>query len=826
MATPDRSSAPTDLAGRVAALSLVDKVRLLTGSHPFKLHALDGIGLRSVVLSDGPAGVRGISGDHTETAASFPSPTALAATWDEDAATRLGAVFAREARRHGVDVVLAPVVNLQRTPVGGRHFECLSEDPLLTGRIAAALVSSLQAHGVGACVKHFVANDSETARTEYVATVDERALREVYLAPFELAVAEAGAWSVMAAYNGVDDGTESATSTEHRRLLTGVLKEEWGFDGVVVSDWLATRSTEASANAGLDLVMPGPGGPWEDALVAAVREGRVAEELIDDKVLRILRLAERVGALDGRGSDVDTAAGPGTREVIRELAARSTVVLKDDGRRLPFAAEGVRSVALIGPNAVDAFTQGGGSAHVWPDLQVTPLDGLRAALPDGVGITVRRGGYARPHAPKLDIPARATDPETGEPGVRVEILDAGGTVIDSRVHVDGNGWWYVAPEAATARLTTLVSLKEPGEHWLGLGTVGAHRTRVDGTVTGESDVPAGAEVLLDSSVNSPADSGLVISVDEPRTVAVEAELQIVDAQAYGRFARAELRHRLPGLTVDEEIEAAVEAARDADLTVLVVGTNSEVESEGWDRPNLDLPGRQDDLVRRVLAATDRVVVVVNAGAPVLLPWLADAGTVLWTWFPGQECGHALADVLFGRTEPAGRLPWTLPAAHADAPVPNAIPDGGHRIAYTEGVHIGHRGWLRSGAEPALPFGHGLGWTDWEYAEPAVEETGDGGVVVSVPVRNTGPRPGREVVQVYVEAEAADGPERPVRWLGGFAAATAEPGETAVARVRLAPRAFQIWDVDGRDWTTPAGRYRLRAGRSVTDLPVDAYVTRT
>ncbi|GIG64936.1 beta-glucosidase family protein [Phytomonospora endophytica] len=823
LATQQPAAGPT-LDDRLAALALTDKVRLLTGATPFTLHAADTAGLRSLVLSDGPAGVRGPNGDPAETAASFPSPTALAATWDVDAAARLGALFAREARRHGVDVVLAPVVNLQRTPVGGRHFECFSEDPLLTGRMAAALVKALQERGVAACVKHFVANDSETARTEYIAQVDERTLREVYLAPFELTVKEAGAWSIMAAYNGVDDGVEEATSTEHHHLIVDVLKNEWGFDGVVMSDWLAARSTVATANGGLDLVMPGPGGPWEDALVQAVHDGLVGEDVIDDKVRRILRLAGRVGGLDGAENVLDTADLGGTREILRELAARSTVVLKDDGGRIPRGIEDVRTVALIGPNATDAFTQGGGSAYVWPDLQVTPLDGLRAALGGDVEIRVERGGYARPHAPRLDVKGRAIDPETGLPGIRLEIRDATGTVIDSRVHDGENGWWYVTPEAATARLTATVELQEPGEHWLGVGTVGAHRTRIGGVLTGESTIRAGSEVLLNSSVNSPADSGRAVAVAAPVTVDIDVDLQIVDAEAYGRFVRAELRHRLPGRTDEEEIAAAVEAARDADLTVLVVGTNSQVESEGWDRPDLDLPGRQDELVRRVLKVTDRAIVVVNAGAPVLLPWLADAGTVLWTWFPGQECGHALADVLFGRTEPAGRLPWTLPARFEDVPVPDAIPDGKF-IAYREGVHIGHRGWLRDGVEPALPFGHGLGWTDWEYTDLHVEDTAEGEVLLDVTVRNTGARPGREVVQAYLEP-CEDDADRPVRALGGFAVAEAAPGESTTARLRLAARAFQIWDTGSHAWITPAGRYRVRVGRSVTDLRLDAHVTRT
>lgn len=295
-----RAALPDDaeLACRIKGLDLESKVRLLTGASLWRLPAEPRLGLAAVTVSDGPQGVRGTLDDPDETGLLAPAPSALAAAWDADLAERLGELFAVEALRKGVDVVLAPAVNLQRTPVAGRHFEYFSEDPLLTARVAAAMVRGLQGRGVGACLKHFVANDSETDRTRYRARLDERTLREVYLAPFEQVLAEAGPWSVMAAYSGVDDGTRSAPMTEHARLLREVLKQEWGFAGPVVSDWSATASTVASALGGLDLVMPGPHGPWGEALVAAVRSGEVPEQLVDDKVLRLARLARHTGRLE------------------------------------------------------------------------------------------------------------------------------------------------------------------------------------------------------------------------------------------------------------------------------------------------------------------------------------------------------------------------------------------------------------------------------------------------------------------------------------------------------------------------------------------------
>src|SRR5512133_207624 len=362
------SNVDADLARRLGVLSLEQKVRLLTGADFWSLWPEPAVGLRRLVVSDGPAGVRGERWDERDPSANVPSPTALAASWDEARVERLGRLLAGEARRKGVDVLLAPTVNLHRSPYGGRHFECFSEDPLLTARIGVAYVRGLQAGGVGACVKHVVANDSETDRLTVDARVDERALRELYLAPFETIVRQAGVWAVMAAYNSIN-GT---TATEHP-MLREILKDEWAFDGVVMSDWFAARSTEPAANAGLDLVMPGPSGPWGDKLVVAVRDGRVSEATVDDKVLRLLRLAARVGALDGIEPSTPTAQAWPEDAVASELRAaaaagfvlaRNTEV--DGAPALPLKASALRRVAVLGPNAEGARTLGGGSATVFP----------------------------------------------------------------------------------------------------------------------------------------------------------------------------------------------------------------------------------------------------------------------------------------------------------------------------------------------------------------------------------------------------------------------------------------------------------------------------
>lgn len=809
-----------DVKELLALLTLEEKVRLLTGKTAWRLHELPAVGLRSLAVSDGPVGVRGLGETPGETSALFPSPSAVSATWDVETAHTVGRAFAREARDHGVDVVLAPQVNIQRTPVGGRHFECYSEDPHLTSLIGTNVIRGIQSQGVGACVKHFIANDSETDRTEYVATVDAQAMREVYLAPFEHAVHEGEAWSVMAAYNQVDHGGEISPMTDHHELLTGLLKGELGFDGVVVSDWMATRSTEGAALGGLDLVMPGPGGPWEQHLLDAVRDGRVDERVIDDKVTRILRLARRVGALDEPARAVE--AGVELSELITAVAAQSTVVLRRDDENPVWDRPEPARIALIGPNAVRPHVLGGGSSTVHPDHVVSPAEGLAARFP-GAELVVRRGGDSRRLAPDLDL-AGLTAASDGAL-LEARFLAEDGTTLETRRLDAWDGWLRdLGDDVHRVALRAEIVLTEPGVHHLEVATVGGYRIALDGEVVAQHDAPVGVEVILDSSINTPEGFGGQVEIVEPRTVVIDAEHLVIRAGGYGAIIRAGFRHRAPGDDVDTELADAVEAARAAELSVVIVGTNEEVESEGWDRTDLALPGRQNELVERVLDVDPDAVIVVNAGAPVLLPWLERARTVLWVWFPGQEMGHALASVLAGDREAAGRLPWTLPADEADVPVPHALPGTDRRIRYTDGIHVGYRGWERSGATPAAPFGHGLGWSSFDYrAIDEVEHLATGEVRVTVTVANTGARDAREIVQLYLDPPRGASIERPVRLLAGFAHVDIPAGESRRVVVTIPRRAFEAWDADRNIWTTVAGTSWLGVGRSVRDLRLHAAV---
>ncbi|GIG92775.1 beta-glucosidase [Plantactinospora endophytica] len=788
----------------LTALDLETKVRLLSGQDFWTLPGVPAIGLGSLVMSDGPIGIRGVRWTPHDPSIALPSPTALAATWDPGLARQAGRLLGAECRRKGIHLLLAPTVNLHRSPLGGRHFECYSEDPLLTAEIGVGYVSGVQDVGVGATVKHLVANDSETERMTVDVRVTERALREVYLAPFERIVA-AGVWAVMAAYNGVN----GFTMTEHGGLLRDLLKREWGFDGLVVSDWTATRSTEASANAGLDVVMPAVGDPWGDALVAAVRAGSVAEAEVDEKVRRVLRLAGRVGLLDGVPPAVAPADLPRPADgagLAHTVAVRSFVLARNDGELLPLDPGRLRRVAVLGALADDARIQGGGSALVAPPHAVSPLAGLTAALPD----TDLR--YAVGADPRLRLPAAGGVAWTP---ITATLRDADGRQR-YRAELDRATvrWMGDLPdglplaELSTVEIAATHTPLASGTARLSVEGFGVFALTVDGTE------------LFDGPLYDPAEEpGTVfratverrfeIPVRAGEPVEVRLTRRMVDGDHPG-FVSFTLGHAEPGTaTADDLLDEAVRVAADADVAVVVVGTTEEVESEGFDRSTLALPGRQDELVSRVAVANPRTVVVVNAGSPVLMPWVDEVGAVLLTWFPGQEAGAALADVLLGRAEPGGRLPTTWPRRAEDCPALDTTPVDGV-LDYTDGVFVGYRGWQ---AEPLFPFGHGLGYTDWSYGSLAVED-GPGGPVAVVTVRNTGARPGREVVQVYVGPETAE-PDRPVRWLAGFAAAGAAPGETVTVRVPLPARTFQIWGPDG--WQTRPGRYRVEAAHSLADV---------
>ncbi|MFI8104656.1 beta-glucosidase [Streptomyces sp. NPDC086023] len=810
--TPDTQADRTRDEAVEAALGKLDldtKARLLSGQDMWTLPALPEIGLGSLVMSDGPIGVRGVRWTADDPSVALPSPTALAAAWDPELARRAGRLLAQEARRKGVHVLLAPTVNLHRSPLGGRHFECYSEDPYLTGRIGTGYVKGVQEGGVGTTVKHFVGNDAETDRFTVDNRIAPRPLRELYLAPFEAIVENAHPWGIMTAYNQVN-GT---TMTEHRHLVNEVLRGEWGFDGFNVSDWMAARSTTGDIAGGLDVAMPGPQTVYGEPLAAAVRAGRADEADVDAAVRNVLRLAARVGLLEGAPPVVaEPPAAVDGQALAAEIARRSFVLVRNENGALPLPAG--RTVALAGAAARDARVLGGGSATVFPERVVSPLDGLTAALPDGA-LTFSVGAD----------PSDELTPADKGFTLRAVCRDAEGTVLGEGALPSGQVQWIGDDLPAGVSYDTLATIevtgtfvpRESGEHAFGTRGLGAFALTVGGTPlwTGVQEMGDEADPF-EAFFGAPSERGRVL-LTEGESVEVSLLYHVPDMTAAPlKAVMFSFLHLGPQRDGDELIAEAAAAARAADTAVVVVATTERVESEGFDRRDLRLPGRQDDLVRAVAAANPHTVVVVNAGSPVELPWRDEVAAVLLGWFPGQEGGAALADVLLGAAEPGGRLPTTWPAVLGDVPVTDVTPVDG-RLEYGEGLFIGYRAWEKAGAVPAYWFGHGLGYTDWAYE--SLDVTGS---TARVRIRNTGTRPGREVVQLYA-APLADKAERPARWLAGFAGVEAGPGETAEAVIELPARAFEVWDEQAGSWAQVPGVYEIQAGRSVGDLRLTATI---
>ena len=772
----------------IESLDLAGKIRLLSGAKMFSLWGDASIGLDEIVMSDGPTGVRGEEVVGGRQSCLLPNATLLAQTWNSAVLDEVGGLLAEEAMDQQTHIVLGPTINLHRTPLGGRLFECFSEDPYLTGVLAAAYVRSLQSRGIGASPKHFLANESETQRTTVDCVVDEQTLRELYLLPFEIVDQDARPWTVMASYNSIN----GVTATEHDELLNDILKKEWGFDGLVMSDWFATKRAAESANAGLDLVMPGPETVWSTSLEKAVRSGDVPEEAIDDHVRRLLILAARVGAFGQSRDWPADIARPDSgvrREQLRRIAAQGMTVLKNDNATLPLA-KGTGTVAVIGRHATDTVAQGGGSARVRPPHIVSIADGLTSAL--GRGVTFVDGVETRTRMVAAS-PSLVRDPETGTPGMRVRALDEQGKVIESRhfdvaeLEVADDGW---LANAARIELSADVALESPARMRVGVIGPGQWTVTAPGhheafTVT-PHDGPGGGLHRPKSHVSVvPLESGARITA----TTGPHFEMRIIGlvVTAAARPAAAAIRE-------------AVAAAAAADTAIVVVGNTQEQETEGQDKKTLALPGDQDALVAAVAAVARRTVVIVNAATPVLMPWLDNVDAVLFAGLPGQEAGDAVAAALTGDIEPSGRLVTTFPARDGEGPAWGTIPTDG-RLEYAEGPRVGYRGWHQSGTQPLFWFGHGLGYTSWDYTSAHITgQDGTGVKAVAVALTNTGQRSGRETVQVYRVPAGEDQPARLIGW----AQVSLDPGQSATVQVECDLRTQRIWDVEEHGWLPLSG----------------------
>lgn len=630
-----------DLRALRESMTLDEKTAMMSGADTWTLPGVERLGVADVKCTDGPNGARGdgLLGSGLP-ALCVPCGSALGATWNVDLVERIGEVLGEEALSKGARMLLAPTINLHRTPTGGRNFECFSEDPVLTGELAAGYIRGVQSRGVATTPKHLVANDAEFERNTTDSVVDERTLREVYLVPFEMAVRKGGAWGVMSSYNRLN-GT---FCSENRWLVRDVLLGEWGFDGVVVSDWFAVRSLAASLSAGLHLEMPGPALHWGGGrLAAAVAAGDADEADVDAAVDRLLRLRERVGALDGPLDATERVEEvPRRAAIARRAAVEATVLLVNDGI-LPLDVSALRRIAVVGPNASVARIMGGGSANINPLHRTSPLDALVRRVGDDVEVVHARGCDNERFVPALDVAFDVDVFEGHEPvGEPVGSLrTANGRLVwsDPPGGVDGDGW--------SVRATATFVPADTGIHSAVLVQAGRARLWLDGRLVCDgwtAELAAGDDLFGFAREPLTADVDLVEGVSVVLTVEYanrDAEVVFGAKVGLGQTAQPDL------------MGAAESAAAGADAVIVVVGTNDEWETEGRDRSTTALPGDQNDLIRRVAAVNDRCVVVVNAGAPVAMDWVDDVAAVIDVWFGGQEMAEALVDVLVGDADPGG-----------------------------------------------------------------------------------------------------------------------------------------------------------------------------
>ena len=792
---------------RVAALldqlTVDELVDLTAGRTMWTTWPIDRLEIPRLRVSDGPAGVRGSRFDGPASL-NVPCGTALAATWDPALIRGIGELLGRELLAKGARMHLAPTVNLHRTPVGGRNFECMSEDPLLTAMIAVEYVRGVQSLGVGSCIKHFVGNDTEFERMTIDSQIDERTLREMYLVPFERAVRDADVMSVMTSYNRIN-GLYAADS---RWLLEDVLRGEWGFDGLVVSDWFGVKSTADAVNAGTDLEMPGPPLWRGDKLREAVHRSEVSVDTLRERARNVLHFLERTGGLDEPPGAEISRDDPEDVALIRRAGAASMVLLKND-EVLPLAIDAVTSVAVIGPNAEMGMVMGGGSAHVTPTAISHPLEAMIENFePRGVAVMHAQGCNINRSIPEFDL--RLCDEIVVEYFADPDDLDS-----DRAPDLVG--------ETGTFRLTWFNDpLGRRGRHGYGVRMRFRFAPHVSGEWTFGVQAVGEARVCIDGvDVVSNIDAPVGGSFFGTGTTEVRGAALLVAEQRHDVLI--ELRHRPTGMGVgginagamapvlSDPIADAVAVAAAADVSIVIVGTNDDWESEGWDRHDIALPGDQDRLITEVARVSKRTIVVINAGSPVSMPWIDDVDAVLMAWFPGQEFGHALVDVLTGEVEPTGRLPVTFPRRMEDTPAFEHHPGRNGVAPYAERRLMGYRWYDTVGREPLFPFGFGLGYARIGITDVFVGDAHN----LEVTLTNTSARQGSEVVQVYAHLvdRAHCAADEPDQRLVGFVRVDVPAHSTVSIAVVLDVDAYRAWDADAGQWTQWAGEVELRVGVS-------------
>ncbi|KZP20178.1 glycoside hydrolase family 3 protein [Athelia psychrophila] len=827
--THPQLTADFDVEELLGRLNMKAKIKLLCGKGWWHTEDVPEFGIPSMRMSDGPNGVRGTQFFNGVPSSCFPSSTGLGSSFDIELAAEIGKALGDESRAKGCHILLGPTVNTQRSPLGGRGFESFSEDPHVNGTIAAAYINGLQSKGVAATIKHYVANDQEFERFSISSEVSERALREIYLKPFQIAIRESKPWAVMSSYNRVN----GLHVSEDKRILHDILKAEWGFDGMTMSDWTGVYSTAESIKAGLDLEMPGPSIVRGKAVERALICEKLFPSDIDACVRKILELLKRAYAsqipFDAPELGVDT---PALRALLRAAAASATVLLKNDHQVLPLPAT-LKKIAVLGPNAKAAMTSGGGSARLLSTYTVSPFEAISAHAKDiGAEVVYGIGAASHKYLPLLD--AHISQPGAGK-GALVEFWNASPTadflspVADVTAAVAPAAWSTPTKvsdcflmdgidetkvaEVCWIRYSALFTPDESGPWEFGLNIAGAGNLFLNDALLIDlsTDPPPGESFFGLGTIDK-----RVVVPDLKQGTQYKLELRLSNATFVSRGAPFTCRGgiRLGATRVvdaDEAIRDAVKLAKEAD---------GAWESEGFDRADMELPGLTNRLVSEVLAANPKAVIVNQSGTPVAMPWADQAGTLVQAFYGGNELGNGLADVLFGKVNPSGKLALTFPKRLEDSPAyPGFGPQGESpgKIVYNEGIYVGYRSFEKRNLAPLFPFGHGLSYTTFAYsglATTAVSATGD--FSVSFTIANTGSVAGSEVVQVYIADPQSTLP-RPPKELKGFTKVALEPGESKTVSVALGRDAISYYDDRAMHWVAEKGTFEVLVAASAEQV---------
>ena len=797
-----------DIKQLIKDLTLEEKVELLSGFDAWQTNKIDRLGIPSIKMSDGPNGVRG-DGNSGKSSACFPCAISIGSSWNLNLIKTLGEELASEAQLKDVDVLLGPTINIHRHPLGGRHFECFSEDPFLTGKIAIEYVKGVQSKNIAACLKHFVGNDTEFERYTVSSNIDEKTLREIYLLPFEMAIKEANAKVVMSAYNKLNN----IYCSSHENLLISILKDEWRFDGYVVSDWGAARDTVENAIGGLDLEMPGPAKSWGENLITAVSDKEVSEDLINDKVKRILNVASFCKRFENpirkpeRSNDSKLK-----RKLLKEAAQEGMVLLKNDGI-LPMKKD-IKSIGIIGPNAEKAQIIGGGSATLVPYHESHPVGSFQNNFSEKTIIKSGKGCHTYRYLPEINKSL------TKENGFLVEyfnVTDNRNDFISSKV-LRGSKFWIFEgfakdiigtedrPDIFVKFSCTYVP-DISGEHAFEIFAIGKSKLLINNEeiIDNWTDPLPGDAFFAHGSSSKRGASHL----EKDKSYQIEIQYKFE-----GNFPAIYIGCQPPDKI--DLLDEALNIAKEVDEVILLVGTNSDWETEGNDRVDFNLPGEQNTLIEKVLEINPNAIIVLNTGSPVDMPWVNKAKSILQSWYAGQEYGDALFEILTGLVNPSGKLPTTFPNRIKDTPAYSCYPGENLQMSYDEKLLIGYKWYDRKKIEPLFHFGHGLSYTNFEYSDLRISNSDKNNFTCSFNIENVGDISGFEISQCYISFMNCDEDE-PIKKLQGFDKTYINSGEIKKIEICLDSKSFSTWDIKNHQWEIKKGVFNILIGSSSNDI---------